>query len=151
MADITAVLKFMDGWTAKARFGATLAVGAMAHETHGHCEDTISARDHSLAELAAMGHPYATRDPRNPHDPPQTVHVQSGALISGLQDGDVKATAKGATARVWNTEQPLDTWIQTGTPAMIARAYMEYVHDNFAAEIYEAGLAVMRKSIADAA
>lgn len=154
MADLTAVLKFMDGWSALARFGATLAAGAMARCAADHCRDTISARDHSLKELAAMGHPYAAAhpsDPGNPHDPPETVHAQDGALLAGLQDGDVQATAAGATARVWNTEQPLDTWVQVGTPTMVGRAYMEFVRNHFADDIVAAGVAELQTALAKAA
>lgn len=122
----------------RAKVAAQFAVGAMAQKAKARCEDLISARDHSLKELADMGHPYAKRDPQNPHDPPETVHVQDGALISGLRATKPTGSSGGVSAKVVN-DDPVDVWVQGGTRTMIARPYMERVRREFGADIIAAG------------
>ena len=44
----------------------------------------ISLTCHSLADLAAMGHPYAVAHLNNPHSPYYQVHMQSGQMRGRL-------------------------------------------------------------------
>jgi len=44
----------------------------------------ISLTCHSLADLAAMGHPYAIAHLNNPHSPYYQVHMQSGHMRARL-------------------------------------------------------------------
>ena len=41
--------------------------------------------DHSLRELAKLGHPYAVAHPKQIHDPNYTVHSQSGDLLRAIK------------------------------------------------------------------
>ena len=92
--------------------------------------DIISLGDHSLADLRRMGHPYATRDPRNPHDPPESVHAQKGNYLRALHvarpEGYSMAIVKGKITIEGDMKQR-DRWIQEGTKKMIARPWMRWV------------------------
>ena len=46
--------------------------------------DNISLTCHNLADLAAMGHPYAIHHLNNPHSPYYQVHMQSGDMRRAL-------------------------------------------------------------------
>jgi hypothetical protein len=145
MGDSRMVLKFLERKVRDAKLSAMVAAGGMAHEARKRCEDLISARDHTLQDLARMGHPYSKAHPDNPHDPPEVVHVQSGALISGLTEDAPSADSQGARARVHNVEVELDERIQLGTPTMIARPYMRTVRRVYRQEILDAGLRLLRR------
>lgn len=91
----------------------------------------ISASDHSLKELAEMGHPYAAAHPAPPHSDP-IVHVQTGAYLAALTvtppvgyDNDIvegKVSIEGD-----EDMKRLDRWIQEGTLKMVARPYFAKV------------------------
>jgi hypothetical protein len=52
--------------------------------------ENMSLRDHTQAELTAMGHPYARRhgpEGMNLHDPSYQVHTQTGTLLSSKEKG----------------------------------------------------------------
>ena len=131
-------LQIMDSWIVEAKLAAMVSVGAMSHKTKELCAQMISLTDHSLKDLADMGHPYATRDPHNPHDPPEQVHTHSGDLLRGLKEIAPKGTSRGAEAEVLNVDEK-DVWVQLGTETKIARPYMDAVRRIHADEIQEAG------------
>jgi len=128
----------MAGWKRDTKLAAQFAVGAMVQTAKACCEELLSARDHTPADLAAMGHPYAQRAPNNPHDPPEVVHAQSGELVSGLRATAPTGSSGGVSARVVN-DDPIDPWVQIGTETMIGRAYMARVQRDHATEIIAAG------------
>jgi hypothetical protein len=144
--DVT--LRFLGNLSPKSKLAMTFAAGAMATKAKAYCEDIISARDHSLRELALMGHPYAAAHPANPHDPPETVHVQDGDLIAGLTATAPIGTAHGAQAKVINTD-PVDEWIQGGSEKMIARPYMHRVKEAHGDEILEVGKSVLAQRLSE--
>lgn len=51
-------------------------------------------KDHSLKDLADLGHPYANRDPKSVHEPNYQVHTQSGELLKSFISGTVKVSIK---------------------------------------------------------
>lgn len=55
-------------------------------------EKNITLSDHTLADLKAMGHPYARRSPQSIHDPKYQVHKQSGKMLEGKYSGTKKAS-----------------------------------------------------------
>lgn len=55
----------------------------------------MTLTDHSLSDLAAMGHPYARRAPQAIHSPGYMVHRQSGALEASKYSGTDKASILG--------------------------------------------------------
>lgn len=58
-------------------------------------EKNISLQDHTLEDLASLGHPYAKRAPQELHVPGYQVHTQSGELKSGKFSGTDKASVSG--------------------------------------------------------
>ena len=96
--------------------------------------DNMSNTDYSLADLAAMGHPYGRKasDARQPipHDPYWLVHTQSGQLLSsksaGVDSANVKGTKLTAYAYVAldPTEAPHANMVIFGTSKMIPRDFM---------------------------
>lgn len=86
-----------------------------------------SLTDHSLADLARMGHPYAKRAPNPPH-PPYMVHRQTGKYIAGFfsrtgQRGDTWFIEFG------NNADPVTTWLEGGTKKMIPRRTVAHTLD----------------------
>lgn len=95
----------------------------------------ISASDHSLADLAKAGHPYAVRDPHPPHSDP-VIHAQTGRYLDALKltppvgknFAGSPAIIKGRLGIEGDEEmEQLDRWLQEGTLKMIARPWMEQV------------------------
>lgn len=128
-----------------ANAGLMLAVGAMAESAKVYCDKMISLDDHTLQELAEMGHPYARRDPQPIHDPIEQVHEQTGALRAGLEA--TRPIAKWGYIEAWvvNNCQPLDNYIQVGTRFMIARPYMQAVRRLYHEQIEALGVAVFTR------
>jgi hypothetical protein len=122
-----------------------VAVGAMAHETKALCIKLVSADDHTLAQLAALGHPYAKRSPQAIHDPIEQVHQHKGELVAGMTETRPVARKGRISARVYNSAQPLDTWIQNGTRTMVARPYMAFVRRAYHKIITGVGMAVIKR------
>jgi len=94
----------------------------------------ISAQDHSLKELADLGHPYAAAHPNPPHSDP-IVHVQTGEYLAGIRvelpKGSIDKVIEG---RLIN-DDPKDRFIQDGTTTMIARPWMQHIIDEHGPEI----------------
>lgn len=111
----------------------------MAHE---HSREIISARDHSLKDLAAMGHPYSAAHGFQIHDPDETVHEQqSGQYLSALTVEKPSYYAggeiiEGAVHIAGDAEmEDRDRWIQEGTTRMRARNWSQRVVDEHGQEI----------------
>jgi len=80
--------------------------------------------DHSLADLARMGHPYAKRRPNPPH-PPYMIHKQRGNFYKRwyakqFRRGDDFGFELGNTART-SRGRALLPLLQNGTRKMIPR------------------------------
>lgn len=105
------------------------------------CAQMISADDHSLKQLAELGHPYGFSRPALLHDPDVIVHVQSGDYLRGLK----RTSPKGAQGDIIDGEifndSPLDAMIQNGTLRMRGRPWMAWIvqhYGNDFADIIEA-------------
>lgn len=55
----------------------------------------MSLTDHSLKDLADMGHPYSRRHPMTIHSPKWAVHTQSGKLLESKESGTKDASIIG--------------------------------------------------------
>ena len=130
---------------------AMIAVGLMAHEAWVRGDAMLSLSDHSLADLAAMGHPYAVRAPNPPHSPEELVHEQMGDLRAGLQVTRPAASHGGISAVLHNVCQPLDTWIQLGTRFMVGRPYIAYIRKTWGEDIAAVGRGVLEYMLGKAA
>ena len=102
------------------------------------CKTVISADDHSLRELALMGHPYGFTHPKLIHEPDVIVHIQSGDYLAHLQ----RTSPKGANGQIIEGEvfndSPLDRWIQEGTSRMRARPWMQWIVDHYGEDFADA-------------
>ncbi len=113
----------------KARAFVAVAHG-LAKAREGALKE-ITAGDHSLAVLAAMGHPYSRRRPNPPHADP-VVHQQTGGYVRALRVtppiGLASEIIEGRIDMSGNAAmKTLDGWIQRGTIKMIARPWMAFV------------------------
>lgn len=74
-------------------------VNAAMEDVRGILDDrvkkNIGLKDHSLKDLARMGHPYAKRAPQAIHSPSYQVHEQSGDLMKSRYSGVNKADITG--------------------------------------------------------
>lgn len=119
------------GFPARAKAYAFTAVLDGLKIARDEAAKLISASDHSLKELAEMGHPYAAAHPAPPHSDP-IVHVQTGAYLAALTvtppvgySGDI---VEGKVSIEGDEQMKLlDRWIQEGTITMVGRAYFAKV------------------------
>lgn len=108
------------------------------------CETMLSASDHSLRQLAMMGHPYGFAHPQEIHDPDVLVHLQSGEYRRNLR----RISPQGAFGDIVEgqivNDSRLDRWIQEGTSKMRARPWMQWIVEHYGddfADIIEARIA----------
>jgi len=111
----------------------------------------ISLTDHSLADLAALGHPYSRRGGgAGLHDPNYQVHQQSGKLlrgkISGTESAEVVSGALSAAA--WVGIQGVDYAVHVvyGTSRMIPRDFLR----GSLSEVRENAIEILRRSLKNA-
>ena len=143
----TIAIRVLHGADLDVNAGLMLAVCAMAESAKQYCDKMISLSDHTLKDLADMGHPYSARNPFPIHDPIEQVHEQSGALRAGLEAVRPVVDRDSVTAYVRNNTQPLDTYIQVGTRYMIARPYMDAVRRLYHEAIEAIGLAMIQRAV----
>ena len=79
--------------------------------------------DHTLAQLAELGHPYARRFAPGTLHPDYLVHIQSGTLQAGLHRIGLIETDREIIDGVANSTW-YDPYVQLGTVLMRARPYM---------------------------
>jgi hypothetical protein len=101
------------------------------------CETMLSPTDHSLRELALMGHPYGFTHPQTIHQPDELVHLQTGAYRDALE----KVSPQGShgdiiegRVQIGESMADLDRWIQEGTTRLRARPWMAYVVREYGAD-----------------
>lgn len=59
---------------------ARKGLGDAADKVEERLKENTGLVDHTLKQLAALGHPYGRRNPQEIHDPPWLVHRQTGNL-----------------------------------------------------------------------
>lgn len=92
----------------------------MLFETAG---TLIGLEDHSLRDLADLGHPYARRWAKDTLHPDYLVHIQSNTLRSSLKKSAV--VEAGGVIMAWvHNDAYYDLWLQLGTYKMRPRPYM---------------------------
>lgn len=93
-------------------------------------DKNISLSDHSQADLAALGHPYASRAPQAIHSPGYQVHEQSGRLREGKYSGTDPADVSlfgNLTARAYvgiNESVRHAFFVVYGTSKMVPRDFL---------------------------
>lgn len=105
--------------------------------------ENMSLSDHSLPQLAKMGHPYSARRPQELHSPNFQVHRQSGNLLdskqagsggASIEDGVLKATAF-VMLDVGQAEYA--PYVVYGTSKMIPRPVLGGSRDQVKSEVFD--------------
>lgn len=86
--------------------------------------ENASLTDHTLKDLARLGHPYSVRNPANPHDPPYLIHEQTGNLKNNIER---TRSPKGFKISVGVDEDKVFyiPYLILGTSKMIPRNFIE--------------------------
>lgn len=128
--------------------GTTKALERAAELSRG----MISEGDHTLKELATLGHPYGFTNPQVIHDPDTVVHAQTGDYIDALRVTKPVQDATGdifeGEVKIDDSQAELDRWIQQGTTKMRARPWMEDIVDNHGEELANIVLAEIEAAVA---
>ena len=123
------VLRSMNRATATERQAAVQSVDAAGRVLRDLIRQNISLRDHTLADLAREGHPYARRHgaiqihgsgSKALNDPRNRVHTQSGAMLGALRSGPV-AGGLGYRIGIDTTAAPHAEAVIRGTKVMLPR------------------------------
>lgn len=124
------VVSGLDQVNVDVREAAFYAVVEVLQKAFQACQHLLSESDHTLRDLALMGHPYSASHGWQIHDPDVLVHVQSGEYRDALK-ADPPRAAFGdiMEGRVYNASE-LDEFIQLGTMHMRARPWMQYIIDH---------------------
>lgn len=129
------VIKGLQDLSVRQRAAAFAAMAPALKKLRDECERLLGLDDHTLKQLADMGHPYGFSHPQIIHQPDVSVHRQDDDLYDGLKveypHGLSDQIIKG---RVYN-DDPKDKWIQGGTTLMRGRPYMKYVEEHYGPEV----------------
>lgn len=134
-----------------AREAAYYAVVEALQKAFEACRSVVSEGDHSLRDLAELGHPYGFKHPQQIHDPDVEVHVQSGAYREALRAISPIGTGEAIIEGSIVNDSPLDRWIQEGTTKMRARPWMEWIVQHYGADLADLIEARITEAIARAA
>ncbi len=107
----------------------------------------IGLEDHSLRELAELGHPYARRWSKDTLHPDYLVHVQSNTLRSSLKKSAV-VEADGQIVAWVHNDAYYDLWLQLGTYKMRPRPYMAETAAQARPVILSAAAHLLRDAVA---
>jgi len=108
------------------------AVNEVVGMIHHDFRNAASLTDHTLRDLRALGHPYATRAPQPIHSPMWLVHKQSGTLYNAIRK---KSASLGSMIRgevyLDIGEAPYGIFVLFGTKKMVRRDFMrETLNEN---------------------
>ncbi len=155
LENLDVVVSGLETATLEVREGAFQGVLLALNAAFKACEQMLSPMDHSLRDLAMMGHPYGFTHPAQVNSPDEMVNFQTGRYRAALekvtpsgQFGDII----GGQIQIGDDMADLDRWIQEGTTKMRARPWMQYIVDHFGQDFAEVVVqsveAAVRKSAA---
>lgn len=105
-----------------------LVIRQLAQLAHLLIREKFLIKDeHTLEELARLGHPYAVRHPQAIHRPPWLVHTQSGELASAFKIQDEEYFYSGIRIKVgfdFADSPPWVVWVLFGTQKMVPRDFL---------------------------
>jgi hypothetical protein len=116
------------------------------------CEQMLSPNDHTLIELALMGHPYSAAHGQAIHVPDELVHLQSGQYRAALKRESPSGAGGaiiGGSIYIGDEQADIDRWIQEGTTLMRARPWMQWVVDRFGQDAADLIVAMVDQAIRD--
>lgn len=136
LADFRKAARAFERNVARAMAQATRAASTVLVE---EMEGLAGAIDHTLPQLKALDHPYATRHEAGsaPH-PDFIVHEQSGDFKGSIGRASVAVTDEGITGGVTITDRKAE-WLLLGTPTMRPRDLVSSAiiyQEDMVAEIY---------------
>jgi len=97
-------------------------------------ERAINLSDHTLKDLADMGHPYSAAHGFQIHEPDELVHAQSGEYLHGIEVTPPVGLPGAIIEGSLENTDPKDRWIQEGTLKMRPRPWMEAIVRLFGAD-----------------
>jgi HK97 gp10 family phage protein len=103
--------------------------GKVVHEA---VKNQAGLTDHTLDDLADLGHPYSTRFPDNngPHGDDTLVHIQSGLLQANIEKAeDLNDTVSQVAVGVSASKVPYITDLMEGGPKMRPRRFINRAFD----------------------
>ena len=110
------------GLILRTKRGLPEALKAAADRLEEKISENAGLTDHSLADLAEIGHPYSAANPRNIHRPKFKVHSQSGDLQSAI--GQQKKGKDKILVGVDASKAPHVKHVIFGTSRMVARDFI---------------------------
>ena len=123
----------------------TAALRESALIVFGKIRTNADLTDHTLADLAELGHPYAKRNPQQLHDPNYQVHIQTGALYHSIRIDQENETTYVVGPHA-NPPDYLDSVI-FGTPLMVARDFVNESFNEVKDEINQVNEEAIKKSV----
>jgi hypothetical protein len=123
--DVTVVnLNRTNEFVSKAAFAGMKKIGKYLDKA---IKKNISKTDHSLKDLARMGHPYSKRRPRKIHSPEYVVHKQEGDLYDSFYSDTSRNQYGHDIAHVAGVNEaiaPHARWVIMGTAKMVGRDFL---------------------------
>ena len=110
------------GLTLRAKRGLPEALKKVADVLENKIRENAGLTDHSLKELADLGHPYSKTNPKNIHRPKFKVHSQSGDLQSAI--GQKEIGKDKIVVGVDPSKAPHTRHVILGTSRMVARDFI---------------------------
>ncbi len=129
------------GLILRAKKGLPKALKEAADTLEDKISENAGLTDHSLQDLADIGHPYSKANPRNIHRPKFKVHSQSGSLQSAI--GQEKMGKDKILVGVDGSKAPHTRHVILGTSKMVAR---DFITGSFK-EIEEELIEIVNKSV----
>lgn len=133
------IIKFGGGFVKQVNKTMAGVAGIMDEEITRN----MSLSDHSLKDLAKLGHPYSRKSGKELHSPNYQVHQQSGNLLSSKQSGSGGASIEEgvlkATAfvRLDKDQAGYAPYVIYGTSKMIPRPVLSASRDNVVPQVLD--------------
>jgi hypothetical protein len=137
--------KFPEVVTVTRREGGRL-IRTATRDLYDRAKLYLSLQDHTLADLARLGHPYARRFGAHTLHPDYFLHVQTGTLIASL-NYEVTETPGSVYGRIGNTAY-YHRWLIYGTTKMRPRDYLQKTEDDLGPSIVRAMTSQLSAAIA---
>jgi len=110
------------GLILRAKRGLPEALKAAANTLENKISENAGLTDHTLQDLAELGHPYSKATPKNIHRPKFKVHAQDGDLQNAI--GQKQVGKDKIFVGVDTSKAPHAKHVILGTSKMVARDFI---------------------------
>lgn len=115
-----------------------LNVKAATLKVFHRVKKNINLNDHTIKQLAAMGHPYSAVNPQQIHTPEYLVHKQTGELRRAVEHGVIQEGDETiGFVRVNEDKAPYARWVVMGTTKMVGRDFLSGTMDELRDKVYD--------------